>query len=232
MNEGVDYYNIDNESITNDNEENIVHNIFRLGSEAVASSDSFSSQEVAKPGALATAQAPTPEPPANSNVRRMITQIFHNDNSTQRHKIKVRLNHVDNTNTEWIATMNRDARVFRKHTDLELARGWIKMTRQQFSAELGFKTAYLGKFHLHRDQQGVVPGIQKEPGCYASMAYNTEDQSWYACIAIYDFIGTFEYDYNYTKRQRAQGVKAQLVWTNPEIYAQTAPQTWAQRNQR
>lgn len=227
MNNGVDYYNIDNEFITNDNRENIPK-CFSLLTEANASSKLSSSQEVAKPEVVVEAQAPTP--PSDTNVKKMITQIFYNDNSTQKHKLKVRLNHVDATNTEWIATMNKDARVFRKHNDLELARGWIQMTRQQFSQEQGFKTPYYGKFHLHRDHNGVVPGIQKEPGCFASMSYNTQDESWYTIIAIYDFIGTYEYDYNYTKKQKAQGVKAQLVWTNPKIYAQTAPQTWAQRN--
>jgi len=226
---GVDYYNIDNELITKDNEENIPK-YFSLLTEANASLNLRSSQEEAKPESQVVAQAPTP--PSEDTVRKMITQIFYNTNSTQKHKLKVRLNHTDGTNTEWIATMNKDARVFRKHTDLELARAWINKTRQRFSQEQGFKAPYYGKFHCHRDSTGVVPGIQKEPGCYASMAYNTEDESWYAIIAIFDFMGVFEYDYNFTKKQRSQGVKAQLVWTNPKIYAQTAPQTWAQRNLR
>lgn len=227
---GVDYYNIDNKFITKDNEENIPK-CFPLDSEAVASFDSkkiTSSQEAAKPESISEMQAPTP--PSPDTVAKMVTQIFYNNNSTQKHKIKVRLNHTDNTSTEWIATMNKDLRVFRKHNDLELARGWIQMTRKQFSKELGFKAPYFGKFHCHKDANGLVPGIQKEPGCFASMAYNTEDESWYAIIAIYDWIGVYEYDYNFTKKQKSQGVKAQLVYTNPKIYAQRGSQTWAQRN--
>lgn len=221
---GVGYYNIDNKFITKDNRENIV-NTFSLLDAAEPQKTLSSSQQKAKPKEVVVAQAPTPQ-----NVKRMVTQIFRNDNSTQKHKIKVRFNHTDGTNTEWIATMNKDARIFRRHNNLELARGWIHKTRSQFAQEFGYKTPYYGKFHCHRDQHGVVPGIQKEPNCYASMAYNTEDDSWYAMIAIYDFMGVYEYDYNFTRQQRQNGVKAQLVWTNPETY--TGGETWAQRNMK
>jgi hypothetical protein len=221
---GVEYYNIDNKSIRKDNEENIVNTFSLLAS---TSSNKNSSQEEAKPEGQVVAQAPTP--PSMDTVLRMVSQIFYNTNSTQKHKLKVRLNHTDKTNTEWIATMNKDARIFRRHTDLELARGWIQATKRKFSQELGYKTPYYGKFHLHKDHNGVVPGIQKEPNCYASMAYNTEDESWYVMLAIYDFIATVEYDYNFSKQQKAQGVRAQTVWTNPKNYR--GGQTWAQRNQ-
>ena len=230
---GVDYYNIDNienKLIINDNRENIAHNISPHASEAVASNKSFPSQEVAKPESVSETQAPTPNPPSDTNVTRMIAQIFHNENSTQKHKLKVRLNHTDNTNTEWIATMNKDARIFRKHTDLELARKWIAATKKQFASELGYKTPYYGKFHLHLDAHGICKGIQKEPGCYASMSYNTEDESWYAMLAIYSWMGVYEFDYNFTLKQKQQGVKAQLVFTNPTVYKKRAPQTWAERN--
>ena len=225
---GVDYYNIDNKLIIKDNKENIARNISSRLTEANASLNLSSSQEVAKPESISEIQAPTP--PSDLTVVRMITQLFYNDNSTQKHKLKVRLNHTDKTNTEWIATLNKDARVFRKHNDLELARGWISRTRQVFSTEQGYKQPYLGKFHCHKDARGPVPGNLKEPGCFASVAYNTHDESWYAMIAIYDWIGIYEYDYNYTKKQKQQGVKAQLVYTNPKLYAQRGGETWAQRN--
>lgn len=224
---GVDYYNIDNELITNDNVENIPK-CFSLETEANASQEHASCQKTAKPEIVSETQAPTP--PSDVNVSKMITQIFYNTNSTQKHKLKVRLNHTDKTNTEWIATMSKDARIFRKHTDLALARDWIQVTREQFAQELAFKAPYFGKFHCHKDATGVIPGIQKEPGCFASMSYNTQDESWYAMIKIYDWMGIYEYDYNFTKKQKAQGVKAQLVYTNPKVYASTGAQTWAQRN--
>lgn len=226
---GVDYYNIDNKLITKDNKENIPK-YFSLLTEADASLKLSSSQEVAKPESVSVTQGPTP--PSEETVAKMITQIFYNTNSTQKNKLKVRLNHTDKTNSEWIATMSKDARVFRKHNDLELARGWIKHTRATFAQELGYKAPYFGKFHCHKDANGLVPGIQKEPKCFASMAYNTEDGSWYAIIAIYDWIGVYEYDYNFSAKQKAQGVKAQLVYTNPKIYAQSNSQTWASRNLR
>lgn len=226
---GVDYYNIDNTVIIKDNTENIV-NTFSLGSEANASLSLSSSQEVAKPKSISQVQAPTPEIPSDNNIARMVTQIFYNSNSTQKHKIKVRLNHTDKTSTEWIATMNKDARVFRRHNDLQLARDWLAHAKKVFDPALGYKTPYHGKFHCHKDANGPIPGNIKEPGCFASMAYNTQDESWYAMIAIYDWIGVYEYDYNISTKQKSQGVKAQLVYTNPKIYAKTAPQTWAQRN--
>lgn len=224
---GVGYYNIDNTLITNDNVENIPK-CFSLESEANASQELSSCQEVAKPESISETQAPTP--PSEDNVSKMITQIFYNTNSTQKHKIKVRLNHTDKTNTEWIATMSKDLRVFRKHNDLTQARSWIQYTREQFAQELGYKAPYFGKFHCHKDSQGLVQGIQKEPNCFASMSYNTQDESWYAMIRIYDWIGVYEYDYNFTKKQKAQGVKAQLVYTNPKVYQLRGHQTWAQRN--
>jgi hypothetical protein len=228
--DGVDYYNIDNVLITKDNEENIPSNISSIGTEAVASHQLSFSQEVAKPKSIVEAQAPTPTLPCEDTILKMITQIFHNENSTQKHKIKVRLNHTDRTNSEWIATMNKDPRVFRKHNDLELAREWIAKTREIFCEQDGYKTPYYGKFHCHKDENGVIPGNKKEPGCFASMAYNTVDESWYTIIAIYDWIGVYEYDYNFTTRQREQGVKAQLVYTNPKLYSQRNPQTYASRN--
>lgn len=221
---GVDYYNIDNKHIIKDNRENIAES-FSLESGACAPVKLFPSQEVAKPQEEVT-QAPTP---SKETVLRMVSQIFYNTNSTQKHKIKVRLNHTDNSSTEWIATMNKDARIFRRHNDLELARGWIKHTRTTFAQELGYKTPYYGKFHCVYDGIERVLGIQKEPECFASMAYNTQDESWYAIIAIYDWLGTYEYDFNISAKQREQGVKAQLVYTNPSIYQQQAPLTYAQR---
>ena len=225
---GVDYYNIDNKLITKDNKENIPK-YFSLLTEANASLTLSSSQEVAEPR-YSEIQAPTPTPPSELTVTKMITQIFYNTNSTQKHKLKVRLNHVDKTNTEWIATMNKDLRVFRRHNNLELARDWIKRTRTVFHQDAGYKTPYYGKFHCHKDHNGVVPGINKEPNCFASMSYNTEDESWYAIIAIYDWMGVYEYDYNFTAKQKKQGVKAQLVYTNPKLYQQKNSQTWASRN--
>ena len=225
---GVDYYNIDNKLITKDNEENIPK-YFSLLTEANASLTLSSSQEVAEPS-CSEIQAPTP--PSEDTVLKMITQIFYNTNSTQKHKLKVRLNHVDKTNSEWIATMNKDLRVFRKHNDLELARTWIKSTRKIFDKDLGYKTPYYGKFHCHKDQNGILPGISKEPNCFASMSYNTEDESWYAMIKIYDWGGVYEYDYNFTAKQKSLGVKAQLVYTNPRLYQQKNNQTWASRNMR
>ena len=227
---GVGYYNIDNVLITKDNKENIPNNISSIGTEAVASFQLTPSQEEAKPRGIDRIQAPTPTLPSEDTILKMITQIFHNENSTQKHKIKVRLNHTDNVNTEWIATMNKDPRVFRKHNDLQLARAWIQKTREIFCEQDGYKTPYYGKFHCHKDHNGVIPGTKKEPGCFASMAYNSLDESWYSMIAIYDWIGVYEYDYNISKRQREQGVKAQLIYTNPKLYSQRNPDTYASRN--
>jgi hypothetical protein len=216
LNNGVDYYNIDNKHITKDNLENIVELDSSFESGGYASLN-YSTQGEAEPNAQVKIQAPTP--PSEDTVLRMVTQIFYNEKANQKHKIKVRLNHTDNTSTEWIATMNKDARIFRRHNDLQLARGWIEATRREFTQEQGYKKPYYGKFHCHKDNTGtVLPGIQKEPECFASMAYNTVDESWYAMIAIYGWGGVYEYDYNFNQRQKEQGVRAQLVYTNPKLY--------------
>lgn len=223
---GVGYYNIDN-NVNKENRENIV-NHFSLLTEANASQSIPSSQEVAKPESISVLQAPTP--PSLKNVERMISQIFYNTNSTQKHKLKVKLQHNDQKPTEWIATMNTDPRVFRKYNDLELAREWIAGVRKYFNQDSGFKKPYLGKFHLVRDAHGLTNGTQKEPGCFAAMSYNKNDQSWYVLIAIYDFVVKLEYDYNFSNRQQTQGVKAQIVWNNPQLQRATRPGTYAQRN--
>jgi hypothetical protein len=232
---GVGYYNIDNidKIDKKENRENIANTSFLLA-EAVASQTHLdhlsSSQEVAKPESISVTQAPTPKLPCDDTIERMVSQIFYNTNSTQKHKLKVKLHAIDTKPTEWIATMNTDLRVFRKYNNLELARDWIAIVKRLFPQEQGYKKAYLGKFHLVRDGFGLTGSTNKEPGCFAAMSYNTEDRSWYVIIKIYDFMQTLEYDYNYTPRQQTQGVKAQIVWTNPILYKKRAGQTYAQRN--
>ena len=226
---GVDYYNIDNKHIIKDNRENIVEYFSSFESGGKASSNSRGQGVETESLGAVIEQAATP--PSEDTVLRMISQIFYNENSTQKHKIKVRLNHSDNTSTEWIATMNKDARIFRRHNDLEIARGWIAATRREFTQEQGYKKPYYGKFHCIKDAQGPLPGIQKEPECFASMAYNTVDESWYVMLVIYDWGGTYEYDYNFNKRQKEQGVRAQLVYTNPKLYKKhQGAKTYAERN--
>jgi len=223
---GVGYYNIDNVG-KKENRENIV-NDFSLLTEAVASQSLTSSQEMAEPKSICEIQAPTP--PSMKTIKRMISQIFYNENSTQKHKLKVKLHHTDCDPTEWIATMNTDPRVFRKYNDIKLARIWIEMVREKFPKEKGFKNPYYGKFHCVADAQGRTGGTQKEPGCFAAMSYNTYDKSWYVIMRLFDFGVRLEYDYNFTKKQADQGVKAQIVWNNPELQQNKRPQTWAQRN--
>lgn len=227
LNNGVGYYNIDN-SDNKENRENIANtsSSWPGGKAAV----NYSTQGEAEPNSKVEIQAATPEDPNLDNTLRIVSQIFYNTNSTQKHKIKVKMHHTDQDPTEWIASMNTDARVFRKYQkDMDLAREWIQITREKFSLEQGYKKPYYGKFHLVADGNGKTGGTQKELGCFASMAYNKDDQSWYAMIKIFDFFNIFEYDYNYTNTQQAQGVKAQIVWNNPRLQKQKRPLTYRER---
>ena len=229
LNNGVGYYNIDNID-KKENRENIANTSSSWPGGKAAVNDL--TQGEAKPDSSVGIQAATPEDPNLDNTLRIVSQIFYNNNSTQKHKIKVKMHHNDQDPTEWIASMNTDPRVFRKYNNIELAREWIAGVRANFSIEKGFKKPYYGKFHLHRDGNGVVEGTQKEPGCFAAMAYNKDDQSWYAMIKIYDFVKLFEYDYNYTSTQQTQGVKAQIVWNNPRLQKQKRPLTYAERKRK
>ena len=227
LNNGVGYYNIDN-SDNKENRENIA-NISSSWISGKAAATNLETQGEAKPDSSVGIQAATPQDPNLNNTLRVISQIFYNTNSTQKHKIKVKMHHTDQDPTEWIASMNTDPRVFRKYNNIELAREWIAGVREQFNMEKGFKKPYLGKFHLVADKHGKTGGTQKEKGCYAAMAYNKEDQSWYAMIKIFDFVRLFEYDYNFTNTQQAQGVKAQIVWNNPQLQKHKRPLTYRER---
>ena len=226
---GVGYYNIDNIDNEIYNKENIVEYFSSFGTGGKASSTLRGQGVETESLGGVIKQAATPN---HDTVKRAIAQIFENNNSTQRHKIKLKIHLTDDTAPEWIASMSKDARIFRKYqTDLDLAREWLAVTREYFSSENGYKKPYWGKFHVSKDDTGTQTlKIQKEPGCFAAMAYNTRDESWYAMFKLFDWITPpHEFDYNFTGLQKAQGVKGQWVWSNPRLEKQKRPQTWAER---
>jgi hypothetical protein len=232
---GVCYYNVDNVDNEVYNIENITNISSSLDTGGDASLIHLDSKGETKSLGKVVEQAATPELPNQDTVERAIAQIFENKNSTQKHKIKLKLHLTDKMSPEFIASMSKDPRVFRKYqTDIDLAREWLQITREYFAQDQGFKKPYWGKFHIARDDTGKqIQGIQKEPGCYASMAYSTRDDSWYAMFKIYDWItAPMEFDYSFTGLQKAQGVKAQWVWSNPRLQRTKRPTTWAERTGR
>lgn len=238
---GVGYYNEDNEE-NEDNENNYSEheNRFRPSSIGLASlsapqSSSPCSDAVAVPQEEEALASVETLPLDQDQVERFIIQLFDNGpDAFQRYKLKIRLNLADKTNVEFIASLTKDIRNFKKYIPEPNKNEIIQMAQEErlrVKKQFGVYP-YLGKFHLNtgRGPQRKNTGNQIEPDTFAVVWWDDDVKGWSGIFKIQNFAREFDLFTDYlTPAQKAQGVKAQDNWTNPKYDQRVRPKTWAEQ---
>jgi hypothetical protein len=234
---GVGYYNVDNK----DNENNVcvkdpaMHNDFVLlssGIEAYASLDTESNPAMplqAKPQYSQCNSQPTPF--HQDQIKRAIFQFFDNSaTSVQRYKFKLRLNLDDNTNPEFVASLTKDMRNFRKHIPAVCKDDLIHFAnqiRKNVKLEYGVYP-WLGKLHLNQGRGRNIHS-QIEPHTAVAIWWDQENNGWSGVLMFHDWIKEFDLFGDYlTDAQKKKNVKAQDLWVNPKHDVRIRPKTWAE----
>lgn len=236
---GVGYYNIDNKE-NKDKKDNMQNSFPSSSSGLVADAtqnslcpqDLSSSQErEAEPQSSVLVGAPTPLD--MNQVKGFIVQLFDNgETAYQRHKLKLRLNLLDNSNPEFIASLTKDIRNFKKYIPepnrneiIAIATEERKRIRKEFGVY-----PYIGKFHLNSGFKNNATNKQIEPDTLAIVWWDAENRGWSGIFKIQNFAREFDlFDQYLTAKQKAQGVKAQDTWRNPKFDKTPRPLTWAQQ---
>lgn len=168
-------------------------------------------------------------------VKRYIVQLFDNgEDAVQRHKLKIRLNLTDGTNPEFIASLTKDIRNFKKYVPEPNRQEIIEMAQQErlrIKKEYGVYP-YLGKFHLNTGPGPKRRNVshQIEPDTLAVVWWDDDVKGWSGIFKIQNFAQEFDLFTEYlTDRQRSMGVRAQDVWTNPKHDTKVRPLTWAEK---
>jgi hypothetical protein len=239
MKKGVDY-NIDN--IENKkNIKNIEHeaNGFLSPSVGVVSyatpiddRSDLSSGQTAKRDSMSQVCIPQPTPLCEDQIIRSRLQMYDNgEGSSQRYKLKCTIDLVDGSRAEFIASLTKDMRNFKKYIPeegkdlvLEVAtqyRRHIKKTHSTYP--------YMGKFHLNQGRGRHIHS-QIEPNTVAIIWFNPEDKGWSGALMIYDWSYEFDlFDTYVTEKQKQSGLKCQDIWKNPKYDKTERPLTWAEQ---
>lgn len=235
---GVGYYNsynIDNSY----NEYNYANRFQALSlgvasGEALSPEDLSSSQEGAEPLTVVPEnQAPTPLD--QDQVLGWIAQLFDNgETAFQRYKFKLRLNLTDGASPEFIASLTKDLRNFKKYLP-ENNRSdiltYVMSKRREIKDHTG-SFPYLGKFHFN---QGLKTKKQKtsnivEPDTFVIVWWDPENRGWSAEFMIQNFHQELDMFSEYlTAKQTLQGIKAQEHWRNPKHDQRPRAKTWAEQ---
>lgn len=233
---GVGYYNIYN-SDNSYNEDNYANSLpsrsLGIASvEALSPEGLSSSQEGAEPlTVVPRTQAPTPL--RNDEILGWICQLFDNgETAYQRYKLKFKLNLTDGTNPEFIASLTKDLRNFRKYLpehNREDILTYVGRRRKELKAETGH-FPYLGKLRLNLGVKSNKQTTNRvEPNTFVIVWWDTENRGWSAELYMQDWMINFDLFAEYlTARQRAQGIKAQEHWRNPKYDTRTVAKTWAE----
>lgn len=239
---GVGYYNKEKQSITK-------YNLYKNENNGFLLSSSGSPPE----GVVSHGTAALPEVGSDSSVvgnpeqeislsqemiERALIQFFDNgEQSFQRYKVKIRLNLRDKTNPEFIASLSKDIRNFRKYIPEECKEYILdiaKQTRKSIKEKFGVYP-YIGKFHLNGGQTGKRYKVsnQIEPWTFVAVWYDSNEAGWSGLLQMYEWAYQFDlFDNNVTAKQRAVGVKSSMLFINPLYDARVRPQTWAEKRRK
>ena len=177
-------------------------------------------------------QAGAPTPLDADQIKSCILQLFDNgETSRQRYKFKVRFNLTDGTNPEFIASLTKDFRNFRKYIPepgrdaiIELAQQKRKQVKQKYDT-----IAYVGKLHMNNSDNPRATK-QIEPNTFVSVWWNAEERGWSGTILFQEWYHQFDLFTDYlTVKQKAMGVKCQDNWQNPKYDKRVRPLTWAEQ---
>lgn len=165
-------------------------------------------------------------------IKRALIQLFDNgENSPQRYKAKIRLNLVDDENPEFVASLTRDMRNFKKYIPEECRDEIIKFATDltQWVKQVYGVKPHLGKFHLNQGR-GKHVHSQVEPYCVVGVWWDPDNKAWSGWLKMYDWDYEFDLFTEYlTANQKAQGCKGQHLFTNPKFDTKVRPKTWAQQ---
>lgn len=168
------------------------------------------------------------------HIHRAIVQLHHNENSTVKYKLKVRLNADFGDgieNIDFICALTKDLRNFKKYSPAESREeihAWVHTLRSELKHE-SIKP-YMGKFHCNQGwSQSGQQTNQKEPWCAAVVWYHPQHRQYMAAVRIYEWewMGVLGRD---TISDKQVTVKGQQLWQNPQHAPKHArPKTWAER---
>ncbi len=241
LNSGVDYYNEDNKD-NEDNENNYSKHENGFRSLSIGIATDVAQTEIIE-GLLPEGQREEEEDLSSSEtlpldqdqVERFIIQLFDNGaDAFQRYKLKIRLNLTDKTNPEFIASLTKDIRNFKKYVPEPYRDEIIAMAveeRQRIKKQYGVYP-YLGKFHFNvgYGAKRKNTGNQIEPDTLAIVWWDEDVKGWSGIFKIQNFAREFDLFTEYlTAKQKSQGVKAQDNWTNPKYDQKIRPKTWAEQ---
>jgi hypothetical protein len=240
---GVGTYNKDNRD-NKDNKNNYCErdNKFSPRSLGIASDEALesildnhlsltSSQEGGALLHLSQAGAPTPNLDSDQ-IKGCIFQLFDNgETAKQRYKFKIRLNLTDGTNPEFIASLTKDFRNFRKYIPEPYRQDIIDMANEErklIKRQTG-SFPYCGKLHLNTAHNPTATK-QIEPNTFVVVWWDPEDKGWSGIIKFQDWVKEFDLFTEYlTVKQKAMGVKCQDNWQNPKFDKRVRPLTWAEQ---
>jgi hypothetical protein len=241
LEKGVGYYNKDKRENRDKRDKTLseTHNSslpLSLGVVANATLKSGESplDEVKREGALPIiSQAAAPTPLDADQIRSCVFQLFDNgEQSTQRYKYKLTLNLTDGTNPEFIASLTKDLRNFKKHVPepnrqeiIDLAMDERRLIKKQTG-----NWPYIGKLHLNAGFGDHKKSIQVEPDTLVVIWWDPEERGWSGIVKLQNWVHEFDLFEQYvTAKQRAHGVRAQDNWQNPKYDKRQRPQTWAEQ---
>jgi len=243
LKKGVGYYNIDNRE-NKDKKENIANrfSLISSGIEADASLERPLSGPLESPLDLAKGEgalpcmfpgATGPTPLDADQIRSCIFQLFDNgEESVQRYKYKLRLNLIDGTNPEFIASLTKDLRNFKKHIPGDNRQQIIDvaMAERKRIKQLTGNWPYIGKLHLNPGYDNHRKTIQIEPDTLVVIWWDPEERGWSGAVKLQNWVHEFDLFEQYiTPKQRTQGVRAQDNWQNPKYDKRQRPKTWAEQ---
>ena len=176
---------------------------------------------------------PSTPPLTFENVNSTIVQLFDNgENSSQRYKIKVRLNLTDGENPEFVASLTKDRRNFKKYIPEECREEITQMAdeeRKRIKALTG-SYPYIGKFHFNQGVSTRSHRTEVEPYTLAVVWYNPEDKGWSCIVRLYDWAVELDlFSEHLTDKQKKSNVKAQATWQHPRMTKINRPKTWAEQ---
>jgi hypothetical protein len=170
-----------------------------------------------------------------SMIERAPIQFWDNgEGSFRRYKLKVRLNLVDDDeNPEFIASLTKEMRDFRKYIPLE-CRDEVTKRAKHIRAQVKEKFGvypYLGKFHLANTwNKGRRQINEIEPWTMAAVWWDQEEKGWSGLVWIHDWAYEFDlFEDNLTVKQKSAGCKAATLYINPTHDKRVRPKTWAQK---
>lgn len=168
-------------------------------------------------------------------IERAPIQLWDNgETAVQRYKLKVRLNlHNDRSNPEFIASLTKDPRNFKKFIPAE-CKDQIIEKAQKIRADIKHRLGtypYIGKFHLNN---GFTPGSrvsnQIEPWSMVAVWYDNVEGGWSGVLFLHDWVHQFDlFDNNATAKQKAAGLKCSTLFINPKYDCRQRPKTWEEK---